>query len=243
MPTKNSTYIVLGLILLILTAIGGYFLFQFYQSSQEEIYTSETTPKIELIPTDSPEETETIVPSSATSSTSVVTPVASVSGKVTPITTKTLTPTKTPTTTPIISSTGLTTYSSAEDNFSVEYSSKRKFSQDNDPTLYDDSGDILTNNSIKSNRYNFTYIVSKTENYNFAVHVTSNDLWAWKNTTRQFDSDSLVAGKPSFRYDIASQTIVDVQSGDKNYTIQCVHNGVASYKTECESFISSFKLL
>jgi len=242
MPTKNSTYMILGLILLILTGIGGYFLFQVYQSSKEETYTSKTTPKIELIPTDSPEETETIIPSSASSSTSIITPVASVSGKVTPTTTKTitptktLTPTKTPTVTPTISSTGLTTYSSAEDGFSVEYSSKRKIYQDKDTALYDPDGNLSS--ASTGNRYTF-YLSTG----NFAVHVTSGDLWAWKNNARQFDSNSLVAGKSSYRYDIASQTIVDIQSGNKNYTIQCVHNGNAALKTECEAFISSFKLL
>ena len=240
MPTKNSTYIVLGIILLILTGIGGYFLFQVYQANNTQTsYTSQTTPKIELLPTDSPDEDmETIIPSDTTTSATTVTPIASVSGKVTPTTAKTTisTPTKTPTVTPTTSTTGLTTYSSAQDNFSVAYSSTRKIYQDKETNLYDSDGNLSTTSS--GTRYTFSLTSG-----NFAVHVTSGDLWAWKNTNRQFDSNSLVAGKPSFRYDIAAQTIVDFQSGDKNYTIQCVHNGVASLKTECEAFISSFKLL
>ena len=234
MPTKNSTYIVLGIILLILTGIGGYFLFQVYQSDQETTYTTQTTPKIEMIPTDSPDQ-EAI---STTASATIITPVASISGKVTPIITKTATatPTKTPTAIPTISSTGLTNYSSAKDNFSVDYSSKRKIYQDSETNLYTSSGELST--SSTGTRYTF-YLSTG----NFAVHATSGDLWSWKNVNRQFDSNSLVAGKPSFRYDIASQTIVDLKSGDKNYTIQCVHNGNATLKTECEAFISSFRLL
>jgi len=241
MPTKNSTYIVLGIILLILTGIGGYFLFQVYQANNNQTtYTSQTTPKIELIPTDSPdeEEIETITPSDTTASATTITPVASVSGKVTPTTIKsvTSTPTKTPTAVPTASSSNLTTYSSAQDKFSVEYSSTRKVYQDTESSLYDSDGNLST--SSTGTRYTF-YLSTG----NFAVHVTSGDLWSWKNTNRQFDSNSLVAGKPSFRYDIAAQTIVDFQSDDKNYTIQCVHNGIASLKTECETFISSIKLL
>jgi len=238
MPTKNSTYIVLGIILLILTGIGGYFLFQVYQANNTQTtYTSQTTPKIELIPTDSPdEEVETITPSVTTASATTVTPIASVSGKVTPTTTKSITPTKTPTATPTTSSSNLTTYSSAQDNFSVEYSPTRKVYQDTETSLYDSDGELSTDST--GTRYTF-YLSTG----NFAVHVTSGDLWAWKNVNREFDSDSLIAGQASFRYDITSQTIVDFQSGDKNYTIQCVHNGVTSLKTECEAFISSFEFL
>lgn len=247
MPTKNSTYTILSLILLILTVIGGYFLFQVYQSRQEETYTSQTTPKIELIPTDAPETeiiTDTVTPTDTTASATIITPAASISGKVasptstttTPAITKALTPTKIPTAVPTSSSAGLITYSSAEDDFSVEYASKRKIYQDTEASLYTSNGDLST--SSTGTRYTF-YLSTG----NFAVHVTSGDLWSWKNVNRQFDNNSLVAGKPSFRYDITSQTIVDLKSGDKNYTIQCIHNGNAALKTECEAFISSFKLL
>lgn len=228
MSTKNSTYLILGLFLLILSVIGGYFLFQVYQTNQQNIYTSETTPKIELLPTDSPdEETDTITP--ASTSASIITPIASISGKVTPTTTKnTITPTKipvlTPTTTPTsTSSSGIETFTSDQDGFSVDYSTSRKLYQDTESS---------------GNRYTF-YLSSG----NFAVHVGLNGQWSWTHPDRQFDDNSLIAGQPSFRYDIAAQTIVDIQSNSKNYTIQCVHNGNATLKTECETFISSFKLL
>ncbi len=227
MSTKNSTYIILGLVLLILSGIGGYFLFQIYQTNQSTpTYTSETTPKIELLPTDSPEEeTSEITP--ASTSASIITPTASVSSKITPKVTITPTkiPTKTPTATPTpaTSSSSLQTFTSDKDGFSIEYSTKRK--------LYSDT-------ESSGNRHTF-YLSSG----NFAVHVGLNDKWAWTHPDRQFDQNSLVAGQPSFRYDIAAQTIVDVQYNSKNYTIQCVHNGNATLKTECEAFISSFKLL
>jgi len=234
MSTKNSTYIILGLILLILSGIGGYFLFQVYQTNQSTTsYTSETTPKIELLPTDSPdEETSEITP--ASTSTSIVTPVASVSGKVTPTTKTTITPTKapsltptkvptkTPTVTPVPSS-SIETFTSEKDGFSIDYSIKRKIYQDTESA---------------GNRYTF-YLSSG----NFAVHVGLNGQWSWTHPDRQFDDNSLIAGQPSFRYDIAAQTIVDIQYNSKNYTIQCVHNGSSTLKTECEAFISSFKLL
>ena len=225
MSTKNSTYIVLGLVLLILSGIGGYFLFRVYQENQSVTYTSDTTPKIELLPTDSPEEeTEDVTPTSIVTTT----PIASVSSKVTPTIAKvTIAPTKVPTKTPIATSSSTTsslqTFTSDKDGFSIEYSSKRKIYQDTEST---------------GNRYTF-YLTSG----NFAVHVGLNGQWAWTHPDRQFDDNSLIAGKPSFRYDIAAQTIVDIQFNNKNYTIQCVHNGDATLKTECEAFISSFKLL
>lgn len=225
MSTKNSTYIILGLVLLILSGIGGYFLFQVYQTNQSVPYTAETTPKIELLPTDSPEEeTESIT----SIPTLTVTPIASVSSKITPTIAKititpTKVPTKTPTATPSSTTSSLETFTSDKDGFSIDYSTKRKLYQDIESA---------------GNRYTF-YLSSG----NFAVHVGTNGQWAWTHPDRQFNDSSLVAGQPSFRYDIAAQTIVDVQYNNKNYTIQCVHNGSSALKTECEAFISSFKLL
>lgn len=229
MSTKNSTYIILGLVLLILSGIGGYFLFQVYQTNQSATYTAQTTPKIELLPTDSPEEeTDEITPASTSASIISITPIASVSSKITPTTAKititpTKIPTKTPTATPSSTTSSLETFTSDKDGFSIDYSSKRKLYQDTESA---------------GNRYTF-YLSSG----NFAVHVGLNGQWAWTHPDRQFNDSSLVAGQPSFRYDIAAQTIVDIQYNNKNYTIQCVHNGSSTLKTECETFISSFKLL
>jgi hypothetical protein len=233
METKNSTYLILSIILLILSVIGGYFLLQNFQAANQSTYISQSTPRIELIPTDNPEETQpTIIPTVVESSTSAkisVTPTSTVS-------TIKISPTKTPTKVPTIISTKILTvtptssitdslklYSNETDNFSISYSPSRVFTQDTESS---------------GNRYTFSSPVG-----NFAIHVSSSGLWAWVNPNRQFSTGFTVSGQPTFRYDIATQTIVDLQSSDKNYTIQCVHNGVASVKAECEEFISSFQLL
>ncbi|MCW1949062.1 MAG: hypothetical protein KIH89_001280 [Candidatus Shapirobacteria bacterium] len=235
MSTKNSTYIILGLILLILAGIGGYFLFQVYLTNQQVSYTSTTTPKIELLPTDSPtEEIVEVTPS-------VITPTASVSGKITPTAVKTtIAPTKIPTATATSAASSSTsqTFISDTDSFSIVYSLKRKLYQDFESTLYDTNGNVSQDKTVKGNRYTFYNAPT-----NFAVHVSPGTVWSWKNPDRQFSQSSLISGQPSYRYDIAAQTIIDLQYNNKNYTIQCIHNGNSTLKTECEAFISSFKLL
>jgi hypothetical protein len=230
METKNSTYLILSIILLILSAIGGYFLFQNFQSTNQAAYTSQTTPKIELIPTDIVTNEITVTPSPASTSSAKISlaPTATASAlktTITPTKLPTITPTKAPTITPTITGTtsNLKTYTNSTDSFSLSYSSSRVFTQDTEKS---------------GNRYTFSAPVG-----NFAVHVSPSGTWAWVNSERQFSTDFTISGQPTFRYDIDSQTIVDLQSSTKNYTIQCVHNGVASAKAECEGFISSFKLL
>jgi hypothetical protein len=226
METKNITYLILSIILLILSTIGGYFLFQNFQSANQTIYTTKTVPKIELIPTDVVESS-----TSAKISLTPTTPATTSALKTTPtlIPTKiptiasTITSTQTPTITSTLDTNNLKEYSSSEDNFSISYSTSRQFTQDTEAS---------------GSRYTFSSSVG-----NFAVHVSQSDTWSWTNSKRQFTSDFIVSGQPTFRYDIASQTIVDLQSSTKNYTLQCVHNSVESVKTECEAFISSFQLL
>lgn len=231
METKNSTYLILSIILLILSVIGGYFLFQNFQSTNQVTYTTETIPKIELIPTDTIPKTTSITPSPAESSSSAkisLTPTATASAlktTITPTKVPTAAPTKTliitPTTT--VTTDNLKTYTNSTDAFSVSYSSSRVFTQDTEAS---------------GNRYTFSSSVG-----NFAIHVSPSGTWSWTHPNRQFTTNFTVSGQPTFRYDITTQTIVDLQSSTKNYTIQCVHNSVASVKAECEAFISSFKLL
>jgi hypothetical protein len=228
METKNSTYLILSIILLILSVIGGYFLLQNFTAANQDTYKSSTIPKIELIPTD--------IIESSTSAQISLTPTTTATAsalKTTPIITSTKiptiiptkTPTKAPTITSIPSTNNLKEYSSPTDVFSISYSASRQFTQDTETS---------------GNRYTFSSSVG-----NFAVHVSPSGTWAWINTNRQFSSDFTVSGQPTFRYvsNDGTQTIVDLQSSDKNYTLQCVHNGVASVKAECEAFLSSFKLL
>jgi len=232
METKNSTYLILSIVLLILSVFGGFFLFQNFKNTTKTSYNSTTVPKIELIPTDSPEtEQITTIPTiessssakitslPATSSTTKISPTKVPTKIPTPSPTKTITPTKSTTS----SSTGQKDYSNSTDGFSISYSSSRVFTQDTEAS---------------GNRYTFSSSVG-----NFAIHVSSSGEWAWTHSGRQFSSDFTVSGQPTFRYDIATQTIVDLQSSDKNYTLQCIHNGKESLKTECESFLASFKLL
>lgn len=226
MKTKNSLYLVLTVILVILSIIGGYFLFQIINKPNNSDSGSSPVSKIELIPTDVPQISVTPIATTTGKISSV--PIASPTSKlkVTPTVIPTITPTKviTPIPTSTISTTSnFLTYSNSNDGFSVEYSSTRKLYQDTESS---------------GNRYTF-YLASG----NFAVHVGLNDQWAWTAPSRNFSGDLLVSGQNTYRYDISTQTIVDLQSNGKNYTIQCVHNGVDSKKTECEEFISSFKLL
>lgn len=216
MKNKNSTYLVLTILLVILSTIGGYFLFKIYQESNTPTYTSLSIPKIELIPTD------TVQPPEEDASTS--------SGVITPVTTIVATATATPKIIPTIIPTkseintkDTKTYQSKEDGFSISYNNLRQVHQDTEPS---------------GNRYTF---VNKAGN--FAVHVSPSEKWSWTHPDRQFSAVLLVSGQKTFRYDINAQTIIDLKSGDKNYTLQCIHNGINSLKAECDQFVSSFKLL
>jgi hypothetical protein len=238
METKNSTYLILTIILVILSAIGGFFLFQFKTASTPVSQVPSTSiPKIELVPTDviepeitaSPTAKITATPSSTKKITPTATPTAVPTVKITPTTKPTVIPTIKPTLIPTIAPTPISETSSIlnlsrpDDGFSVDYSSTRKLYEDTEST---------------GNRYTF-YLPSG----NFAVHVALNGKWSWTTPDRNFSGDFLVAGLNTYRYDIGSQTIVDLQSNGKNYTIQCVHNGNAALKAECDAFIASFKLL
>lgn len=223
MKTKNSLYLVLTIIFVILSVIGGYFLYQVLNQRQTAPVT--TIPEVTPIPTIIP--TITLAPIASAS------PTASPSSKVSPTPTKkvatptsTIKPTAVPSLTPTSSSNStptLTSYKSTEDGFSVEYLSSRKIYQD-----------------IESSGRRYTFYLTSG---NFAVHVGLNDQWSWANSNRGFSGDFLVAGQNTFRYDISTQTIVDLQYNQKNYTLQCIHNGKESLKTECEEFIQSFQLL
>lgn len=234
MKNKNSVYLIFSVLLLILSVIGGIFLFQILKQRNNSNTPTTIPNKIKLIPTDSPEELTIEMidkeffeasqsANSSTTSASSLTPtkIPTKIPTIIPTTVPTLTPTIIPTSTPSASS--ILTFSSSNDNFSVKYNSSRK--------LYQDT-------TINANRYTFY-----SYNGNFAVHVNSSGAWAWVNSNRQFTNTFTVSGQPTFRYDINTQTIVDLQSSDKNYTIQCVHNANQILKTECEQFIQSFQLL
>ena len=99
MENKNSLYLVLTIILIILSAIGGYFLFNIYNQRSSSNYTSSTTPKIELIPTDS---VQNITDQDSSVSSEIITPTVT---KTNPIASATATPKLVLTPSPSISST------------------------------------------------------------------------------------------------------------------------------------------
>lgn len=75
---------------------------------------------------------------------------------------------------------------------------------------------------------------------NITVHAGSR--WSWLHPGREFNSDFVMAGQPTFVYKISSQTLVDIEVGDTKITIQCVHGGKQSLIDECQKFLSDFRL-
>lgn len=238
MDSKNIKYIVLTILLLILSVFGIIFIFKI-NPSPLSVFLS--TPKTEVatgpsFKTESPEikNQEIEIPEIETPSTE-----ASVTGKLsptlkptivpiqrstpTPTKTPTLIPTKMPTPEPTSSIPTILTFTNPANNFSIKYLSNRK--------VYPSTEDF-------GDRYTFYNTLG-----NFAVHVTRSGTWCWTNPGRTFSSDLTIAGQNTYRYDTTTQTIIDFQSGTKNYTLQCVHNGRNTLKVECEEFIKSFEFL
>jgi hypothetical protein len=162
----------------------------------------------------------TITPTATPSAKITITPTATPSTKIKTTITLTFTPTLNPIPT---ATSSILNFKSTTDGFSISYNSGRKLYQDTESS---------------GNRYTFYSSAG-----NFAVHVTKSGTWAWTNPDRNFNSELIVSGQNTYRYDISTQTIVDLQSSTKNYTIQCVHNDKETLKTECEEFIKSFQLL
>lgn len=75
---------------------------------------------------------------------------------------------------------------------------------------------------------------------NITVHA--GPRWSWSHPGREFNQELVVSGQPTFVYKIASQTLVDLEVGDVKITIQCVHGGKESSISECQKFISDFRL-
>ncbi len=125
-------------------------------------------------------------------------------------------PTLLPTPTPFI-----TTYVSESDKFQVQHSSNRQ---------------VYTDPESSGTRYTFYQ-----KSGNIAVHVGTD--WSWSHPSRVFSDTYLVSDRPAFRYEINTQTIVDFETDELKYTIQCVHSGQQVQKDECEQFIHLFELL
>lgn len=76
---------------------------------------------------------------------------------------------------------------------------------------------------------------------NFAVHVGPE--WSWIHPSRKFTTTKTVASHPTFVYDIPTQTIIDLESNDLRYTLQCLHGGQVDFQAECQGMVDSFQLL
>lgn len=112
-------------------------------------------------------------------------------------------------------------YVAANDGFSVIYKSNRTI-------IKDSIGGV--------NRYTFYDIRGS-----MAVHVSNN--WSWSHPNRSFNNNYLVDNHNTFVYEISDQKIIDVENGEKKYTIQCVHNGLKDLVNECNAFAKSFKFM
>jgi len=171
-----------------------------------------------LEPTVAP--TETVMPTATATATITKTATPSAKATATP-TVKIASVSATPTsaTTPTLAA--ILTFSNKNDGFLVQYSNQRKVYSDTE-----DSGDRFTFYNTKGN---------------FAIHVGKS--WSWVYSDRNYSNGLLVDGVNTFVYEISNQKIVDFEKGDLKYTIQCVHNGIAALKTECDAFIKSFKFI
>jgi hypothetical protein len=110
------------------------------------------------------------------------------------------------------------TLTSTQYNFSVPYTSSRK--------LYESAENGGTRYTLYSSSGNIT------------VHAGSR--WSWLHPGREFTSDFLVAGQPTFVYKISTQTLVDLEINGTKITVQCVHGGRQSAIDECQQFLSEF---
>lgn len=232
-PQNNKIYIILSVVFFILSVVGIFAIFQINNSKlvsqQVQNITPTVTPEVTISPEVSPILTpEEIIPSPLVSITPIATFTASISAtktKISPTLKPTSVPkislTPTPTATASAKASGFLIYRSTIDNFSVSYLSYRKVYQDKE------NG---------GNRYTFYSTKGS-----FAIHAGSD--WSWIYSERSFNSNFTVNNLPTSRYETDSQTLVDFENQSKKYTIQCIHNGISSLKTECENFIQSFKFL
>lgn len=238
MDSKNIKYIVLTILLLILSIFGVIFIFKInpspfsvFSSTPKTKVASGPSFKTEPQEVENPEIESSQVEVSPTEAPVTVEPSVTPKPTIVPIERSTPAPsrvptpipTKAPTPEPTSSIPTVMTFTNTANNFSINYLSNRK--------LYSSTEEF-------GDRYTFYNSLG-----NFAVHVSRSGTWCWTNSGRTFSSDLIVAGQNTYRYDIYSQTIVDIQSGSRNYTIQCVHNGRRALKVECEEFINSFAFL
>lgn len=158
------------------------------------------------------------IPRITSTSTSTPTPESPISFEISPTPSITLSPTVSPSPIPTPE---FSQYSIDGDDFSVPYKSDRQ---------------IITDTEASGNRYTFYRPDSS-----LAIHV--GQTWSWQHPSRQLTGDFLLDGQPTFRYSTDDQSLVDAEFNGKKYTIQCIHNGLNTLKSECDQFVESFKFL
>ncbi|MFA6602660.1 MAG: hypothetical protein WCT01_02530 [Candidatus Shapirobacteria bacterium] len=226
-PASSSPrppYFILTLLFLFLS-LTGLGLIGVFVPNSNLFFMSQPVPTPTLVPSLAP----TVIPTSAPSpyiepvasdSGSVVTLTASPSASASPALKPTLVPSLiTPSLSPVPTPKTIT-YKSSTQNFSLNYSSSRKLYEDKE------KGTI--------SRYTFYRSDSS-----FALHIGPD--WSWSHPARVFDQPK-VSGISTFRYESSGQLLVDLESGTQKITLQCIHNNVEAVKSECQEFISSFKL-
>lgn len=223
-PSPRPPYFLLTLLFLFLSVTGLGLIGVFVPDSNLP-FVSQLVPTPTLAPTLTPTFIPTSAPSPyiepvASDSALVVIPTASSTASVSPTLKPTLTPALiTPSLSPVPTPQTLT-YKSTAQNFSLNYSSSRK--------LYEDKE--------KGNISRFTFYRLDSS---FALHIGPD--WSWSHPSRVFDQPK-ISGISTFRYESSGQLLVDLESGTQKITLQCIHNNVEANKSECQEFISSFKL-
>lgn len=112
-------------------------------------------------------------------------------------------------------------FRSEEEAFWVSYDSRRRLYQ-----------------TTEASGKRFTFY-----SYDGNITVHTGNKWSWVYPERNFSEALLVDGEKSFVYEMETQKIIDVERGEKKYTIQCVHNDKIELKEECEEFVKNFKFI
>lgn len=215
---KKPSYPLLTVTLSILSLVGIFFLFRLVKSRQtsSDLPVEPQTGQTEItdIPPPEPTPTLSLLPSPTTVADVFAPP---------PSPTATISAQPLPSTTSALPTPTPPTkvYTDPSNLFSITHSSSRQVSQ-----------------AAETGGQRFTFYRPDSK---YAIHVGTS--WSWSHPGREFTNTFLVSDQPTFRYDITAQTIVDFEARGKKITIQCIHNGLADLKSECLTFLQSFKLL
>ena len=212
-PNRPIKYILGSMILMALSGMGMFWL---TEQSKKEAEIKENLANLKPTTAVLPKPTAIEISEESTAATSMLTPKLTVTVAPTIVTSEAIASPSgkvaTPTPKPIEE------FKSITDGFGAKYKGTRK---------------IYEENESSGKRYIFYSYGG-----NITVHVGK--TWSWLNSGRTFSETLLVGGQKTYVYEISNQKIVDLEKGDKKYTIQCVHNAVTDLKTECDKFLADF---